>query len=74
MRRTIVALLACAALPGTLNAEPFEEAKVTETIDVVSLCNSWKSLSRRLSVTSSGQTALKTGGESRAELRFSGLT
>jgi FecR protein len=75
MRRTIVALLACAALPGTLKADPFEEAKVTETINVVSLL---QQLERPQPATVGdvikGQTALKTGGESRAELKFPDLT
>jgi FecR protein len=75
MNRRIVALLACAVLPATTRAEPFEEARVTETINIVSLLQQLrKPQPATVGDIIKGQTALKTGGESRAELKFPDLT
>jgi hypothetical protein len=75
MKRRIVALLACAVLPASLRAAPFEEAQVTETINIVSLLHQLRQPQpATVGDVVKGQTALKTGGESRAELKFPDLT
>jgi hypothetical protein len=75
MKRRIVALLACAVLPATLRAAPFEEARVTETINLVSLLLQLREPQpATVGDVIKGETALKTGGESRAELKFPDLT
>jgi hypothetical protein len=62
-------------LPGFVKAEPFEEAKVTETSNIVSLLQQLqKPQPATVGDVIKGQTALKTGGESRAELKFPDLT
>jgi hypothetical protein len=75
MNGRIVGLIACAVLPASVFAEPFEEARVTETINIVSLL---RQLNRpqpaAVGDLIKGETALKTGGESRAELKFPDLT
>jgi hypothetical protein len=75
MKRRIVALLTCAVLPATLRAIPFEEARVTETVNIVSLL---RQLQAPQPATTGdvikGETGLKTGGDSRAELKFPDLT
>ena len=75
MKRRIVALLACAVLPASLRAAPFEEAQVTETINIVSLLHQLRQPQpATVGDVIKGQTGLKTGGESRAELKFPDLT
>jgi FecR-like protein len=75
MNRRIVGLIACAVLPASVFAEPFEEARVTETINIVSLLRQLnKPQPAAVGDVIKGQTALKTGGESRAELKFPDLT
>ena len=75
MNGKIVGLIACAVLPASLLAEPFEEAKVTETINIVSLLRQLRQPQpATVGDVIKGQTALKTGGESRAELKFPDLT
>ena len=51
MNRRIVGLIACAMLPASLFAEPFEEARVTETINIVSLLRQLQQTSAGLSAT-----------------------
>jgi len=55
-----------------LRAEPFEKAEVTKTINIVSLLPEDKPAQTGGLVT--GKMALKTGGDSRAELQFPDLT
>jgi FecR protein len=75
MKGTIVALAAFALLGASLQAEPFEEAQVTETINLVSLLRQLqKPQPATIGDVIKGQTALKTGGDSRAELKFPDLT
>ena len=75
MKRRIVGLIACAMLPASVFAEPFEEARVTETINIVSLLRQLRQPQpAAVGDVIKGQTALKTGGESRAELKFPDLT
>ena len=75
MNGRIVGLIACAVLPASLLAEPFEEARVTETVKIVSLLQQLqKPQPAVVGDVIKGQTALKTGGESRAELKFPDLT
>ena len=75
MNGRIVGLIACAVFPASLLAEPFEEARVTETINIVSLLQQLqKPQPAAIGDVIKGQTALKTGGESRAELKFPDLT
>ena len=72
MRHWIFVLLLCIANPVVVRAEPFERAEVTKAINVVSL------LPRNTKAVPgdvvSGDSALKTGGNSRAELEFPDLT
>ena len=75
MNGRIVGLIACAVFPASLLAEPFEEARVTETVNIVSLLQQLqKPQPAAIGDVIKGQTALKTGGESRAELKFPDLT
>ncbi len=75
MNGRIVGLIACAVFPASLLAEPFEEARVTETVKIVSLLQQLqKPQPAVIGDVIKGQTALKTGGESRAELKFPDLT
>ena len=75
MKRRIVALLACAVLPATLRAIPFEEARVTETVNIVSLLRQLRAPQPATpGDIIKGETGLKTGGDSRAELKFPDLT
>ena len=71
MRHWIFVLL-LVARPAGLSAETFEQAEVTKVINVVSL------LPRQTRATPGdvvrGDNALKTGGDSRAELQFPDLT
>src|SRR4029453_3447551 len=57
---------------GTLRAEPFNQAEVTKTINLVSLLpQDTRAVPGDLV---KGNTALQTGGNSRAELQFPDLT
>ena len=71
----ITALVLCATLPAAAQAEPFKQAEVTRTVNIVSLLPEMQSV-RPASIGDviSGQTALKTADDSRAELRFPDLT
>ena len=72
MRHWIFGLLLFIANPFVARAEPFERAEVTKAINVVSL------LPRNIKAVPgdvvSGDSALKTGDNSRAELEFPDLT
>ena len=72
MRHWILGLLLCIANPFVARAEPFERAEVTKAINVVAL------LPRNIKAVPgdvvSGDSALKTGDNSRAELEFPDLT
>jgi hypothetical protein len=75
MTYRITTLVLCAALPTAAHAEPFKQAEVTRTVNIVSLLPEMQS-TRPATIGDiiSGQTALKTADESRAELRFPDLT
>jgi hypothetical protein len=75
MRIRLVALIVSAVLPATIWAGPFEEARVIETVNIVSLLHQLREPQpATVGDIIKGQTALKTGGESRAELKFPDLT
>lgn len=71
----ITALVLCATLPAGAQAEPFKQAEVTRTVNIVSLLPETQSV-RPASIGDliSDRTALKTADASRAELRFPDLT
>ncbi len=72
MKRWIFVLFLCVAHSTVLRGEPFERAEVTKTINLVSI------LPRATRAVPGdvikGDSALKTGGDSRAELQFPDLT
>jgi hypothetical protein len=72
MKRLVLILLLLAGHLSILWAEPFEQAEVTKAINLVSLLPPGTRAVRGDIVT--GNTALKTGGDSRAELEFPDLT
>ena len=72
MKRLVLILLLFAGHLSILWAEPFEQAEVTKAINLVSLLPRGTRAVRGDIVT--GNTALKTGGDSRAELEFPDLT
>ena len=72
MKHLIFVVALFAAYVAPLWAEPFEQAEVTEAINRVSLLPENKPAIRGNVV--KGNTALKTGGNSRAELQFPDLT
>jgi FecR protein len=72
MKRLVLILLLLAGHLSILWAEPFEQAEVTKAINLVSLLPHGTRAMRGDIVT--GNTALKTGGDSRAELEFPDLT
>ena len=74
MKRWIFVLFLCVAHSAVLWGEPFERAEVTQTVNLVSLLLEMKSRPATLGDVISGKTALKTGGDSRAELQFPDLT
>ena len=71
----ITALVLCATLPAGVQAEPFKQAEVTRTVNIVSLLPERQS-ARPASIGDiiAGQTGLKTADESRAELSFPDLS
>jgi hypothetical protein len=75
IKHRITALVLCATLPGAAQAEPFKHAEVTRAVNMVSLLPE-RQFARPASIGDliSGQTALKTADDSRAELRFPDLT
>lgn len=67
----IVPFLLGVALIAPLRAEPFQQAEVTRVVNVVSLLrDQQKSQPAGVGDLVSGKTAVKTGADSRAELRF----
>ena len=72
MKRLVLILLLLARHPSVLRAEPFEQAEVKKAINVVSLLpQSTRAVPGDII---KGNTGLKTGGDSRAELQFPDLT
>ena len=71
----ITALVLCATLQAGAQAEPFKQAEVTKTVNIVSLLPEMQS-PRPASIGDiiSGKTALTTADDSRAELQFPDLT
>ena len=73
MKQLILSLLLFAGhMAAALRAEPFERAEVTKTVNLVSLLPQDTRAVRGDVVT--GNTGLKTGNDSRAELQFPDLT
>src|SRR3977135_856391 len=72
MKHSIFALFLCFGHAAVLWAEPFERAEVTKTINQVSLIP--RATRAVPGDVIKGDTALKTGGDSRAELQFPDLT
>ena len=72
MRHWIFGLLLFTANPFVVGAELFERAEVTKVINVVSLLP--RNTRAVPGVVVSGDSALNTGGNSRAELEFPDLT
>ena len=72
MRRWIFGLLLCIANPSVVRAEAFERAEVTKSINLVSMLP--RNTRAAPGDVVSGDNALKTGGNSRAELEFPDLT
>ena len=72
MKRWIFVLFLCVAYSTVLRGEPFERAEVTKTVNLVSLL---PQATRAVpGDVIKGDSALKTGGDSRAELQFPDLT
>lgn len=67
--KKICALLSLAAATS-LWAEPFQQAQVTRTVNQVTLLKNSGSKPARIGDVVNGQTAIKTGVDSRAELEF----
>jgi hypothetical protein len=74
MRYRAFLIFLCVAHAVGLGAEPFQEAEVTEKINLVSLLLGRESRPVVLGDIVKGDRALKTGGDSRAELQFTDLT
>ena len=72
MRHWIFVLFVFVGYMATLWAEPFDQAEVTKTINLVSLLP--QDMRAAPGDLVKGDTALKTGGNSRAELQFPDLT
>ena len=72
MKRLVLILLLLARHPSVLRAEPFEQAEVKKAINVVSLLP--QDVRAAPGDIVKGDTALQTGGYSRAELQFPDLT
>ena len=72
MRHLILTLFLMAGYLAALEAEPFEQAEVKKAINIVSLLPEDRQASPGDVV--KGDTALQTGGYSRAELQFKDLT
>ena len=72
MQRLVPILLLFAGHLSVLRGEPFEQAEVTKAINVVSLLP--QDVRAAPGDIVKGDTALQTGGYSRAELQFSDLT
>jgi hypothetical protein len=72
MKRWIFVLFLCVVHSTVLRGKPFERAEVTKTVNLVSLL---PQATRAVpGDVIKGGTALKTGGDSRAELQFPDLT
>jgi hypothetical protein len=72
MKRWIFVLFLCVAHSTVLRGEPFERAEVTKAVNLVSLL---PQATRAVpGDVIKGDSALKTGGDSRAELQFPDLT
>ena len=72
---SITTLILCAILQAGAQAEPFKQAEVTKTVNMVSLLPEMQSpRSASIGDVISGKTALTTAEASRAELQFPDLT
>ena len=74
IKSTLVALALCANIPAVL-AATFNEAEITKTVNLVSLLRTGEAVQpASVGDIVRGQTALKTGEKSRAELEFTDRT
>jgi FecR protein len=72
MKRILFVLLMFVGYVSVLQARPFEQAEVTKAINIVSLLpQATRAVPGDIV---KGNTGLKTGGDSRAELQFPDLT
>ena len=72
---SITVLVLCAMLQAAAQAEPFKQAEVTKTVNIVSLLPEMQSpRAATIGDIISGRTALTTADASRAELQFPDLT
>ena len=74
MRHWLIVFSLLIAHPAGFGAEPFQEAEVTKKFNLVSLLFGRDSRPVALGDVVKGDRALKTGGDSRAELQFPDLT
>ncbi len=74
MRHWLIVFSLLIAHPAGFGAEPFQEAEVTKKFNLVSLLSGEQSRPVALGDVVKGDRALKTGGDSRAELQFPDLT
>ena len=74
MRHWLIVFSLLIAHPAGFGAEPFQEAEVTKKFNLVSLLSGQQSRPVALGDVVKGDRALKTGGDSRAELQFPDLT
>jgi hypothetical protein len=74
MRFWILVAFLCHWPWAHLCADPFEKAEITRTVNLVSLLLEMKSRPAVPGDTVNGETAVRTGGDSRAELQFPDLT
>lgn len=71
MKKFPASILFGAFLAGSLQAEPFQQAEVTRTVNLVSILKAeQKARPAGVGDIVNGRTAVKTGSDSRAELQF----
>ncbi len=72
--RQSVLVLASLVLAGSLLADPFQKAEVTRAVNTVSLVDNEKARPASVGDVVLGQTLVRTGVDSRTELKFPDLT
>ncbi len=73
LRHSVLALTTL-ALGSSVMADPFQKAEVTRAVNSVSLVENEKARPASVGDVVVGQTLVRTGGESRTELKFPDLT
>ena len=74
MKPWILIAFLCHWFWAHLRADPFEKAEITRTVNLVSLLLEMRARPAVPGDTVNGKIAVKTGGDSRAELQFPDLT